>query len=282
MKEISINLELDSIDEIKAKLFPLIKDYQHFVPVLTAGTYVYRASSYKSLKHFRISDISYRKPSEVGEQRANRKGHPVFYTSLQKNSPFFEVRPEIGSCLVISKWKLNHAPKINKIGYRPESLKKIGRISELKNWQIITAPREPVEISDFFANTYLISTEQVPNIYKLSISITELFLKDGLDGLIYPSVAANGNFDNIVFNTDFTDEHIKFVDAEYVKITDIENDDNNLQINYSLLDVAEGIDQHGFLNWKKDNCILSSVNSNQIMKKYRDIDGNVKVIFEDC
>jgi hypothetical protein len=100
------------------------------------------------------------------------------------------------------------------------------------------------------------------------------------DGLIYPSVATRGNFDNLALKTEYANKHLKFIKAEYVLIKNKSTITGGNQYDCKKIDVADGFDKHGYINWAKDNCVLQDPSGKRIMIIGRDKDGIVKRVYE--
>ncbi len=138
-------------------------------------------------------------PSEVATAgRMNSQGISVFYGAMEQSTCVAELRPPVGSYVVIGKFELLHAVRLLDLGalaevyvttsyFDPEYSKKKGRVAFL--WHLVHEISQPI-VPEEAALEYI--PTQVVAEY-LAHKIPSPF-----DGIIYPSSQINGGGNNVV------------------------------------------------------------------------------------
>ncbi len=255
LENISLLENLDyrtaSIKEIEDLLFPLFKGFRMTVPSFDPGVYLYRSRICKD-KPKHIAELSYPPPQFISEYgRANDIGQPMFYGSISKNVPFFELNAKTGDRLILSIWKTKAKLLLNHIGFSENvsQLLQSGRAFH-SIYQFASDTLKFNDLNTFVYNFLAASfarkiTREKNFDYKLSIAITnKLIMGDMLHGVLYPSIAMNGNSDNIVLKPSYVDENLEFVGVEYLEVVASEG----MKYKHETLDSATKIDK-GELKW---------------------------------
>lgn len=246
------DLHMISVEELTAILFPLFKGYEINAPTLSPGQIIYR--SRKCLKPQTFKDLTYPEPKYVTRtQRANLAGQPLFYASLGDNVPLFEIRPEIGDTVVITRWRVRETLMVSHIGYSQsnarhakvrknldtmfEFLKETKSFGEWNNY-----------VYDYLAEAFSQSVNEGEEYkYKLSNAIARKFLypESPFDGILYPTVAMTMDGDNLVLTTKAADTKLQLYTVEFYRVVNLRNDKHDLK----LLDAALDTDERGQIKW---------------------------------
>jgi hypothetical protein len=276
-----IDAELSSleIDDIKRKLKPLMIGYGIESPVFDAGTFLYRArkidTSFDKSRTIKRADIIYPPPHKTCLGRLNRAGHPVFYSSMQKEAVFFEIRDlKVGDELVLTFWKTNERMFVNNTGYTEFAFRQLGAKRTIPQWgpaklpgttetvrlteipaevrDVALSKDECHEIKEAFSRYFMRAVNDADSfMYKLTTAIGELHLGSIVNhntrfaGVLYPSIRMWANGDNLALLPWFVDSHLEFRKAVHVKIKS--KTDTSFDIDY--VDAAHGFDDSGNLKW---------------------------------
>lgn len=244
------DLSKASIDDLKRVLAPAIEGRLVTVPVLNAGTPLYRARVIGKPTHIR--DVSYPPASLTPLGRVNREGAPVLYCSSAREGALFEVRPRSGETVVVVKWTTTEPMVVHQVGYSTNALNQLKSGRTPESWAVFA--EEPggaahAEITDFLATTFVrvIERDESAEFYKLSAAIAEmLFAQDMFHGLLYPTVALSANSDNLAVKPSFADQHLSFVEAEFLQIQKVS--DHAFEV--LPLDLAQSLDTDGSIAWR--------------------------------
>jgi hypothetical protein len=121
-EKIEADLRILEIDEIKRMLESLMIGYGIESPIFSAGAFLYRARrmgpTFSKSMGITYKDLIY-PPKHVSTLgRLNRAGQPLFYSSMHKQSVFFEL-PDLkaGDELLLTFWKTTEQMFVNNIGY---------------------------------------------------------------------------------------------------------------------------------------------------------------------
>lgn len=108
--DIDSNLRSLEIDQIKQRLDPVMIGYSIETPIFDQGAFLYRARkigpNFNKAVGIARKDLIYPPKHLAPLGRLNRAGQPMFYSSMHKESVFFEV-PELkaGDELILTFWK---------------------------------------------------------------------------------------------------------------------------------------------------------------------------------
>src|SRR5258708_31797190 len=93
---IDANLCALEIDQIRQRLDPMMIGYRIETPIFEPGCFLYRArkfgASFNKATGITRKDLIYPPKHLATLGRLNRAGQPVFYSSMHKESVFFELR----------------------------------------------------------------------------------------------------------------------------------------------------------------------------------------------
>ncbi|MDO9296550.1 hypothetical protein [Bradyrhizobium sp.] len=246
-----LNLRTVDIDVLKTALAPILHHYVHPAPLIQPGELIFRTVTWGDRPSL-MKHLTYPPADKVGYGRCNRPGDPLFYGSTSGISAIQELAPSNGTRLVLSMWRVTQPIFVACVGYSERTFRDFGskRWSDVW-WQKEDLPEfEPVGartpannlVNRFLAKEF---TKSIPKgeswKYKLSVCISETFLKAkpfenangeipgvlragestaGLEvsALVYPSVAAAANNDNIAINSSTSDSSLSFVWAQFLEI----------------------------------------------------------------
>jgi hypothetical protein len=244
------DLSKASIDDLKRILAPAIEGRLVTVPVLNAGTPLYRARVTGKPTH--IKDVSYPPASLTRLGRANREGAPVLYCSAAREGALFEVRPRVGETVVVAKWTTTAPMVVHQVGYSTNAINQLNSSRTPESWAVFS--EEPggaahAEITDFLATAFVrvIERDESAEFYKLSAAIAEmLFAQDMFHGLLYPTIALAANSDNLAVKPSFADQHLAFVDAEFFQINKVRGH------GFEVIphDLAQSVGADGAISWR--------------------------------
>lgn len=183
------------------------------------GTKFYRVREYCGKEFTNLSELLY-VPSKLVTKRGriNNIGESILYVSLDKVTPFFEVKAEEGKayCLISYEICENEKIQVSKIGNNTiDSSMKLNKQGEI-NFKII----------DQFFNTEF--TKEVGKgteyLYRVSTTIAKNFFDvPNSDGYEYSSVALNRN-SNLAIKPKSVDKKLKVIGAENIIIKKMEED----------------------------------------------------------
>jgi hypothetical protein len=224
-----IDYETITIAEIESLLSPIFKGYSIKAPIFDQGLHIYRCRIFNTNKPNDLHELSYPKNEHIRKYgRANDIGKSMFYGSISKNIPFFELKIKAGDKIAMSIWKTKDKLLLNHIGFTKEVEEKLksGRslssiydfVSETKNFNNLNN-----FVYNYLANCFSKNVSELNNnLYKLSVAIANILLAgDLLQGILYPTVAMSGNSDNIVLKPEYVDENLEFISVEYLNITGV-------------------------------------------------------------
>lgn len=251
----AFDLRTVKIRELEAELSSLLKGFRIIIPKYNSGIYLYRGRICD--KPLNISDIIYPPSSSIKcYGRVNDIGQQLFYASIAKNVPFYELSAKVGDNMVIGTWKSNAKMSLNHIGYTSECKTALRSDRDLgSDYKHVVDMKNFGEPNSLLQN-YLAS-KFTPCVakgeewrYKFSIALGNIFLKGNkINGLMYPTVEMRGNSDNIVLKPDYFSKHMEFVSVEYVTITKKEG----MRFSWKVNDSSTKLDENGGFIWSGRN-----------------------------
>jgi hypothetical protein len=279
-EDVLADLSSLDIDEIKVRLQPALIGYSIVCPVFDPGAFLYRARqitpTFNKTTGIQKHDLVYPPPNVARLGRLNREGQSIFYSSMHKQSVFFEVpNLKAGDEIIVSFWKTTERMVVNNIGYTEFAFSQLGAKRSVPSWgpaqpslatetniSLSMRPKEQVDqlletdvsagIKEAFGSYFMRSVGPTETeLYKLTVAIGEMHLgtiqnhSDQFAGILYPSVRMWANGDNVALLPWFVDSHLEFRKAVHIKIK--ETRDTNFEIDY--LDAAHGFDAGGNLKW---------------------------------
>jgi hypothetical protein len=278
--DIDANLRSLDIDQIKQRLERIMIGYGIECPIFDPGAFLYRARKFgprfNKTTGITREDLIYPPKHLAALGRLNRAGQPMFYSSMHKESVFFEL-PDLaaGDELILTYWKTTQKMFVNNIGYTEFAFKQLGATRSLPQWgppqaagsteQTISLSVIPEEVRDFalskdqsraikeaFSEYFMRKvTPEESFRYKLTTAIGEMHLgsivshETQFAGILYPSTRMWANGDNLALLPWFADSHLEFRKAVHVRIK--ARTDTNIDIDY--VDAAHEIETSGELKW---------------------------------
>ncbi len=213
-----------TIDDLYNLINPVLDGFRVLAKQFEPGVYLYRTR--KCNKPININEVSYPPVAYSKIGRANEEGQPVFYASVGKNVPFFELNPSIGDTIAVSYWKTKSTMLLNTVGYTADALDGLGSkrgVETVFPANIIKSVGEENELinhflaSCFTAKIHISESEK----YELSAAITRILLSgDIFSGIMYPTVKMFGNADNVALTRDFADKNLELLAIEFVEVTE--------------------------------------------------------------
>lgn len=251
------------IDEIKDILIPIFRGYVQTVPIIGPGEILYRGIKYDNLPQD-LSRLREPPKEKTSINRANRAGNPVFYCSIARPVPFFELDIKPGDHLAISKWITVDKLITNKVGYTTTSFSNLQSnrqnpaYGEMKNYESEYAKSI---VDNFLADEFTkIVPHEMNHLYKITVAIAEkLFSDEMFDGLLYPTMAMKANADNLAIKPSSVDKKLIFKNAEFIQIKSKQN--STYEIN--RLDFANSVDANGRIQWKGRHAMWFLKENNQ-------------------
>ena len=240
------DVELEFIIET---LRPLLVGFTQRSPVIPVNTDIRRGRVLKSAPK-RVSDITYPPYHLVKAYgRLNRKNRSIFYGSIGKSPPFYEVDAQVGDLVAISRWRNRRTLLLNNIGYTRTNLQRLSPQRPVPEFAESDAYSEANDlIRTFFAESFCQKIQKGEEFrYKLSIAVGELFMQGNtIDGLLYPSLAHPGAADNVAIKPGVATQALVFVDCELVMVK--KRGEGLFEI--EVVDFAKELGSSGVLEWK--------------------------------
>lgn len=261
-----IDLHNAGIEFLKSRLELLFRGFMLSTPFLTVGQALYRGVRWAEKPTSR-SQLSYPPAGLITyHQRVNRPQQPMFYCSVAREAPFFELGLKPGDQVAISRWRLTQKILVNNVGYAPTVLTRLGSTRQAPNWgpthPMISSPAN-VLVADFFASEFArVVTPGEEHLYKLSIAIAEKLYLDPLHmdsigdefqgerrfgGILYPTIAMRANSDNIALLPEFVDRFLHLEAVEWIRV---DAEDLDLKYQVTNLDFANSFSSEERLDWK--------------------------------
>ena len=254
-----VNLKTVEIDFLKSRLVLLLRGFMQVTPVLMVSQNLYRGVRW-SEKPTSQSQLSYPPPDIITSyQRVNRPHQSMFYCSVAREAPFFELGLKPGDHVAMSRWRVNQKILVNNIGYSPSVLAGLGSKRQASTWGVphphLCSSRNTL-IADFLASEF---TRVVPpgneHFYKFSIAIAEkLYIGplhdeefDRLGGILYPTIAMRANSDNLALIPEFVDRFLSLEAVEWIRV---DSGGANLKLQVTKLDFADSFGGTGQIEWK--------------------------------
>ena len=200
----AVDLEATDIPTLLEMLTPVFRGLALDAVVIPIGTRLFRGRivTERPANIFEVGPP----PAELirSRGRLNDVGERIGYFSHSRRPAYFEVAPEIGDFFILSRWVLSEPVIPLHVGYTADASQSLNSAREVSTvpWYEKVNSRDcrTKEIYQFLSSEI---TKRIPkgseNAYKMTIAIGKKFFLDGPhDGLLYPTIAMNGNADNIV------------------------------------------------------------------------------------
>ncbi len=230
-----------------------------------------------------ISEIIYPSSEYVKHYgRVNDIGQSMFYGSVGKGVPFYELGAKVGDKLILGVWNNLAEMVLVQIGFTSEAAKRLKSSRELHsiyNFAKETGDGDDLNemVYNYLSQIFTLKVGDSDNhLYKISVTISNILTQLGeISGIMYPSIAVSGNTDNIVLKPDFVDRNLELFSVEYVRIVEV----HEQEYRYETLDTATSIKPNGEIEWSgrlltysSEGSIGASIYDNQW--KPRDVSGN--------
>jgi hypothetical protein len=246
------NLELHnaSIDFIKEILTIIFCGYNGKGCCYPSKQIIYRGVIWDK-RPSNISQLNYCPPKYCTNfQRANRHGQSMFYGCFNDMLPFIELDIKPNQYIAFSEWQTKKEMVVFNIGYTKNSftnLKAQRDVPKKESCEFDDFSIEHKIIGDFVAEQF---TKVIPSgseyQYIISAAIAEKYLSLGpFDGLVYPSIAAHANSDNIALLPNFVDSWLEFNACSWIKINKVIDGKTHMYIDSA----SKGIDDNGDILW---------------------------------
>ena len=240
------------IDVLKEHLGAIIPGYILNSPIIKKDTTLYRGVEWGD-KPQKVENLSYPPPEYVKKlHRAGRVGKSLFYCSMSREAPFFELGLIPGARVAISHWKTTAPIVVNNVGYHDEVFGGFGSNRDCPSWgkgtEYEKLEKTTAFIKHFFATEFAkIVPPGQEHLYKLSIAIAESHFSNNMfGGLLYPSMAMRANADNLALKPECVNEHLSLRKVEYIRVD--ETGDQGFKV--TILDFADTFDEDGRIQWK--------------------------------
>ena len=264
----TIDLRTAEIDFLKEKLQVLFRGYLISTPVLSIGQMLYRGVRWTD-KPKLLHQVSYPPPDKIlTYQRANRPQQPMFYSSIAREGAIFELRPQPGDHIAVSKWRIAEKLMVNNVGYIRDVFDALKSNRSVPDWgnkdALLMGSESNLLVAKYFATQFSkIVPKGEEHEFKISIAIAEKHYLDDVklrsplsrgygeatrfSGLIYPSISMRANADNVALLPTHADRFLVAVSVEWLRI-DSRGPDFSYQV--TMLDFANSFGQAGDIEWK--------------------------------
>lgn len=238
--------------ELDAVVWRLIAGYKVSAPKLTQPIDLYRARICD--KPMYIKELGPPPTSCIGKYgRANEPGESVFYCSTSRRAPFFELQCKPGDHIAMSLWRNNSELVLNHIGFTEELKERLGSNRNLNEIYKFVVDTNNFGNLNEMVHEYLgfifakpLGDDIRSDYFKFTSAIARVMMQgEVINGLMYPTIQMTGNADNIVLKHDYYNEHIEFVNAEYIRI----DSQKGMKYGITILDSATQIGESGELRW---------------------------------
>lgn len=106
-----------TIDELKRHLELIFAGYWVQCPIFEPGLLMYRAVAWDA-RPTHIQHLTYAPAARIKNYgRVNRAGQSVFYCSVAREAPFFEIGCQPGTKIALSRWRTTSRLVVNSVGY---------------------------------------------------------------------------------------------------------------------------------------------------------------------
>jgi RES domain-containing protein len=218
-------LHLSATDDGLPELVTTLHQLMSFAPVsvgleLPTGTVLYRGTNYHISLPQRIDQIWF-PPSHLVRQfgRANRPYSPIFYASSDPRGAFLEIDATSGNYAVLATWTATRPIVLHEVGFTWRSLRRLGaqRALAQRHTKLDTfLTDESRAIREFIATAF---TNPTPLHYRVTAAIAEMSLAcPDVAGIMYPSIANQGDIDNLALLPDFVRTALKLSEVVALRV----------------------------------------------------------------
>jgi len=232
------------VDETKGRLLELLQGYFQ-ATVALGGSFpighghatIFRGRV-TTQKPQALADVSYPPPNTTQQGRCNRRGRPLFYGSFSVHPIAYELHIKEGELLYLSRWTTfpGRWLSVNYVGLSKQAFDRLRSTREPPYW---ARPEVIQELTDrnLALNGKLgdLFVSRDPSDYNFTNAVTEIFTSGNVDALIYPTVALNGSFDDVVIKPQYVDRWLNLHRVDQVIVTGIQSGKNP---SFQVLDSA--------------------------------------------
>lgn len=245
-----LDLNVCTIDQIKAVVRELVRGVVFVAPVIQPGTTLFRARVFDSATppEF-LSDIGAPSPTKISHcQRCNRAGQAMFYATSGKGAALTECHVAPGQYVALSKWRTTLPVKLNQVGYTKTTFWRLGANRECPVWSSRNETEANKVAKEFLASAFSVDVpEWREEWYKLTAAITEILIDNPeIGGLIYPTIPMSARADNVALRPRFVSAGVAFVSVHYMVV----RERSGLKTNVDIFDFAKDVTDSGCLDWK--------------------------------
>lgn len=156
--------------------------------------------------------------------RANLPGQAIFYASVGRQMPLFEVDARLGEKIALSVWEIVKPLNLLPMGYTPEVFQRSASGREIPFQQAYVIGTPQLQLIHSFLNEHFCSVVESNNSheYKISAAFAQMAYESaGLHGVLYPSLAMRANGDNVALRRNVISNGIvKLRWIEWIEITE--------------------------------------------------------------
>lgn len=202
----------------------------------------------------------------------------MFYCSIAREAPFFELSLEAGELVAISKWRSTHKLFVNNVGYHASVFTSLDSARAPQRWSNADSPPTSQSnefVREFFAQEFakIVSYEYE---YKMSVAIAEKLLGkleiDSMNfpfdcephfaGILYPTIAMRANSDNLALIPRFVDRFLRMEKVEYILVKEKKPD---FKYDIQVIDFSNSFEPDGTINWKGRHPVLNLQPGEEVM-----------------
>lgn len=224
----NLDVKSASLQEIDEILFHLFKGYRMDLPELDPKLNIVRGRVITE-KPIHVKDISYPAPELVIKaNRANSVGQSMFYASTDRNAMLFEIGAGVNDWVAVSYWQTKSKMIVTHVGFTDDTsriLRSSRKLGNLYKFVEDTKSHSALnnQVYSFLGRTFSQKIEgNEQHKYKLTNVIAQkLLASDLIEGILYPTVAMNGNADNLVLKPQVANSNLELQYVDLVKVTGI-------------------------------------------------------------
>jgi hypothetical protein len=213
-------------------------------------------------------------------QRANYPFNPMFYCCNTVGGVLSEMRCKAGNKLVLSKWKIGKQFHVNQVGYHEEVFKKYSTTRDkfpafafARNGQTNHPSYRAVEA--FLASQFSLDVKDGSEWqYKVSAAIAASLMdktdhqsmanQPGIHGLVYPSLAARANSENLALRPRIAQNHLTLIECIFLTILGISEGGEFL---ISHTDLSNDFKDDGSIIWQNEARLSDILKNEQRVTK---------------
>lgn len=197
--------------------------------------------------------------------RVTRPGQNAFYSSVAKEPIAWELGLKAGDHIAFGRWRSTAQLLLMQVGFHERALQTLGGNRTAATWASESvSPLTELDrmIDEFFSSEFCkIVPPGEEHLYKGSVAIAEPLLRSSIEelggvpgytglprvaGLLYPSIAAAGEIDNIALLPTVVDDSLRLEFVEWARVEAMEN--GRCKLTY--LDCASSFAADGQIEWK--------------------------------